>query len=88
MVHIAAQDCTIDGRYARQRCGWCGAILIDEDLAKMMTVVTDDDQDRRFPFFKTGALVRIDEGDGVTHRSVITDERLPDDCCAVMELGR
>lgn len=31
-VHIAGLPQMWDGRYLRQRCAWCGAVLIDEDL--------------------------------------------------------
>lgn len=38
VTHIAGMDITIAGRRLRQRCAWCGAILIDSDLANVATV--------------------------------------------------
>jgi hypothetical protein len=35
VIHVAGLDITVDTRL-RQRCGWCGATLIDEDLAGVM----------------------------------------------------
>jgi hypothetical protein len=32
---------TRDGRYVRQRCAWCGAVLIDEDLQRFNSPVED-----------------------------------------------
>lgn len=34
VTHIAGLDVQV-GRYLRQRCAWCGAMLSDYDLARV-----------------------------------------------------
>jgi len=36
--HIAGPAVTWDGRYMRQRCAWCGAILLDYDLTRLASM--------------------------------------------------
>lgn len=33
LTHITAQELVVDGRRMRQRCAWCGAVIVDYDLA-------------------------------------------------------
>lgn len=35
ITHIAGAEIVIGGRYQRQICSWCGAALVDNDLAMM-----------------------------------------------------
>ena len=37
-THIAGPLLTWDGRYMRQRCGWCGATLLDYDLTRLASM--------------------------------------------------
>jgi hypothetical protein len=76
VTHIAAPQITISDRYLRQRCGWCGEVLAEYDLAR---VAVPAGQDPTPGAWETGALVTVDG-----NVSWATEgERLPDDACAV-----
>ncbi len=75
VTHIAAPHITIDGRYARQRCGWCGQILIEHDLTR---VAVPEGQDRAPGTWSAGALVTVDGNASWT----VDGEELPEDACA------
>lgn len=49
------------GSMLRQRCGWCGAVLIHEDLTRVM-VLTDDVSRASVPTWAPGSLVALDGG--------------------------
>ena len=66
-THIAAQHVTVNDRYLRQRCAWCGATLIEYDLHG---VAVPEGQDPTPATWPVGALVTVD------------GDRLPDDACA------
>ena len=79
MTHIASQPVVIDGCFMRQRCAWCGAILLDYDLSRMASI------DGKPPAaWETGALVESDDN----RQSLVVSDQLPDATCAVMELAR
>lgn len=84
--HISAQPLYWDGRYVRQRCAWCGAILIDMDLATIAVPIPEDGSDPEPPgTWPVNATIRVDGM--VTY--VVPDEtsedgkgiRPPDDAC-------
>lgn len=78
VTHVAAQTITIDGRYLRQLCAWCGEVLIDYDLANVAMVVTPDDPNPTPATWPTGNLVRVD---GNVSTTLDENEQLPDDFC-------
>lgn len=81
ITHIAGLDISV-GCQLRQRCGWCGAVLIDQDLHNV--AVLAEDADKPFPTWPIGALVRTDGC--VT--SVVEHEDgadLPDDACGSLD---
>lgn len=57
-VHIAGDTLTIFGRFMRQRCSWCGIVLVEYDLEKVAVQVGDPPPGS----FSTGALVLVDGG--------------------------
>lgn len=81
----------IDIRYEnhlRQRCAWCYALLIDDDLT-MIQVRTEDLVDGEFipAIWPVGAFIQV-EGEFPVMTSVIEVEphedgsiRVPDNCC-------
>lgn len=74
-THIAGVDITIDDRYLRQRCGWCGVVLLEYDLARVAVPVGQPAEPGRWP---VGALVTVDG-----HASwTVEADRLPDNACA------
>lgn len=87
VVHIAGGPLQV-GAQLRQRCGWCGAVLIDSDLSRMAMPIPEGkteeqaraDGDLRPATWEPGALVAV-EGN---HQYVVPHEdntRLPADAC-------
>ena len=56
VIHIAGPDVRY-GALLRQRCSWCGAVLIDYDLRLIMVPVGQDPMPATWPF---GELVAVD----------------------------
>lgn len=77
-VHIAGPPITINGRYQRQLCAWCGHRLLDYDLAN---VAVPDDQPGPPATFPAGRLIQVIGAMAVTLEQGDGDE-LPDGCCA------
>ncbi len=79
VTHIAGNDVTIDGKdghFLRQRCGWCGAKLIDLNLTLVAVPVDQPGPPATWP---VGSLVTID---GVASVAMGNVDVLPDDACA------
>jgi hypothetical protein len=79
-VHIAAYPIVIGGRFQRQRCGWCGAVLIDNDWSRMATV-GEWSEPATWP---TQGLVLID-GALATVVEHVDGDPLPPNCCALLD---
>jgi len=79
VTHIAGIDVEVQGRFLRQRCSWCGEILIDEDYA--MTAMPGEW--KKPGHFEVGRLVRVHAGNP-KHQEVLDEVTLPDDACAVV----
>ena len=56
VVHIAGLDVQVNGRQ-RQRCAWCGALLLDYDLANIAVPVGQEGPPALWQF---GTLVMVD----------------------------
>lgn len=78
VVHIAGEVITVSGRHMRQRCSWCGAVLIDYDLTMIAVPVG---QDPTPPTWPVGDQVRID-GNVST---IEPGHTLPADSCAKLD---
>jgi len=39
VTHIAGLNITVQDRYLRQRCAWCGVVLLDYDLANIQVSI-------------------------------------------------
>lgn len=79
ITHIAGLDCVVEDRYIRQRCAWCGAVLLEYDLARTAMIETPGEPMGKPAMWPVGRLVRVDG-----HMSFsLDDERLPDDACAL-----
>lgn len=84
VIHIAGMSITI-GTLLRQRCAWCGALILDEDLSRVAVMGTEDGVEFSLPVWPPGGLVACltEEGSGVTW-SVDFDpieDPLPERCC-------
>lgn len=79
VTHIAGPDITISGEYGeylRQRCGWCGAVLLEYDLTRVAVPAGTDPRPATWP---ANSLVTIDGHAAIAMGNV---DRLPDDACA------
>jgi hypothetical protein len=58
ITHLAGIDVTFEN-LIRQRCAWCGALIIDQDLT--MIAVRTEDADFGFPVWGVGSFVEISD---------------------------
>jgi hypothetical protein len=81
VTHIAGPDIQV-GSLLRQRCAWCGVIMTDYDLTRVMV---PEGQDPRPATWAQGVLVRRD---GCAWFVVEHEDGadLPADSCAVAEI--
>ncbi|HZB28951.1 MAG TPA: hypothetical protein VE465_02175 [Streptosporangiaceae bacterium] len=83
VIHIAGPDITV-GHHLRQRCAWCGATLIDDDLTRLAVPAG---QDPRPATWTVGALVEVD-GDNPRASWVVEHvdgDPLPDNACGALD---
>ena len=80
MIHIAGVDITI-GPLIRQRCGWCGALLIDYDLTRIAVPAGQDPRPATWP---VGDLVEVD-GNLTTIVPHADGDKLPAEACARLD---
>lgn len=80
VVHIAAAPVEV-GNQLRQRCGWCGAMLLDYDLCNLGIHVGDD---RRPPMWGPGELVSVNGGASFVVEHIDGDD-VPSNCCAAVD---
>jgi len=80
IVHIAGVDVQV-GALLRQRCSWCGAVLIDYDLDRIAVPVGQDPRPGTWP---VGELVARD---GVASYVVehVDGSDLPPEACARLD---
>jgi hypothetical protein len=79
VTHIAGADILIGDRRLRQRCSWCGAVLLDYDLATVAVAGDDPSPPATWP---VGRLVRVD---GAMSTVLEETEELPDDACGRLD---
>jgi NTP pyrophosphatase (non-canonical NTP hydrolase) len=72
ITHIAGPALTWDGRYVRQRCAWCGAILIDADLTIIQVPI--EDAGRPLATWPFDAFVRVEDVGFATSYSIVKAE--------------
>lgn len=81
VVHFAGPDVAVDA-LLRQRCAWCGAVLVDYDLRRVAVPVG---QDEKTPgTWPVGALVQVDGPMSQLVEPV--PGQLPDHACALPDL--
>jgi len=81
VTHIAGIHINMDDRFIRQRCAWCGEVLIDEDISKIAFI---GDSDSVLNVWPVGAFVRVDG----RFSSVVEQQQIPHDCCYAYEISR
>lgn len=82
VTHIAGACLNMFGRYMRQRCDWCGTVLVEYDLERGAVPVGQPGSAASWP---PGALVRVDGHiSAVIDNPALIDDgiQLPPDACA------
>ena len=82
-MHIAGNDLRV-GNLLRQRCAWCGAVLVDYDLER---IAVPDGQDPTPATWPIGGLVLVD-GNMTTVVAVaehMDGTQLPSNACGVLD---
>jgi hypothetical protein len=82
IVHIAGQQMRVNTQL-RQRCAWCGALLIDYALDRMAVPEGQDPTPATWP---GGELVEVDGGASWVV-PLAEDEPLPANACARLDNG-
>lgn len=80
ITHIAGLRIETGRGLVRQRCAWCGAVLVDEDLTRV--AFEADDPDKTIATWQPGAQVHVDGDASWVHAE---EAQLPDDSCAVLD---
>lgn len=78
------------GPRLRQRCAWCGAVMLDVDLSTIAfagerTDVEPDDPTCGFPTWEPGTFVRHDGNMWVVVPAPPEDVTLPDSFCIALD---
>ena len=78
IAHLAGPDLTVDGRWMRQRCAWCGEVLLDYDLARVAVPVG---QPGPSPF-EIGKFIEVTSGNPKMSTALDWDsDKLPETAC-------
>lgn len=77
IVHIAGPDIQVNNQL-RQRCAWCGAVLVDYALER---IAVPEGQDPRPATWPVSELVEVD-GNASWIRPHTDGEQLPENACA------
>lgn len=78
LTHIASEVITLNGRFMRQRCSWCGALLIDYDLA---SIAVPEGQDPTPSHWQPGGFVRVDGNLSMQVEAGDGQGPVPEDSC-------
>jgi hypothetical protein len=72
ITHIAG-PCLFFDQHQRQRCSWCGYLLIDQDLTRVGIPVGQDPKPTEWPF---EAMVEVVEEDGFTATRTLDEDEI------------
>lgn len=75
MTHVAGPCLTLFGRYMRQRCSWCGAVLLEYDLSRVAVPVGQDPTPASWP---VGEQIYVDNS-AVPHVGYVVKTETNDD---------
>jgi hypothetical protein len=84
ITHIAGLDVTWHGEqgpHLRQRCAWCGATLIDMQLARTSVLIVPGLDTQTPTVWPIGALITVD-GNASAVLMIAAGQPLPDNSCA------
>jgi hypothetical protein len=83
VAHIVGMPVVVQGHLCRQRCAWCGAVLVDVDLAQIAVAGGSGEYN---PFWETNAVLEVEASDdgSVVRGSIVLGPLagvLPDNAC-------
>ena len=81
VTHIAGIEVEVEGRFLRQRCAWCGEVLLNYDYAS----ISMPGEWKKPGHFEVGRLVRVHAGNP-KHQEVLDEVTVPNDACALAEM--
>ncbi|MCP9947235.1 hypothetical protein [Actinomadura madurae] len=81
VIHIAGPAIIVQPGFMRQRCSWCGAVLIDYDLGR---IAVPRGQDTTPSSWAAGAFVEVDGAVSAVVPHAIGDP-LPAGACALLD---
>jgi len=86
VTHLAGIDITVEGRFVRQRCSWCGELLISTDVTILAVPVG---QDNTFRSWEVGAWVEVTTGNPTCYMVVDppAEDKFPDNSCIAKSLN-
>lgn len=79
MTHLAGPAIMVAGRFCRQRCAWCGEILLNYDLQNTYSTSSEPPMP-----WREGAWVLVYGAASIDTGSI---DR-PDDSCVTLEISR
>ncbi len=74
-IHLVGPEVTVEKRYVRQRCSWCGFLLLDYDLERIQV---PEGQGGPRPW-KVGGWVEV--GEGFAQSVDVNDDAFPNESC-------
>lgn len=80
MIHFAGVDVHVNA-LLRQRCAWCGAVLVDYDLERIAVPVGQEGDPGTWP---VGSLIAVDGGLSYEFDHV-DGQPLPPESCALID---
>jgi hypothetical protein len=88
-AHLAGIHVTVDGRYVRQRCAWCGEIIVDADatlIAKPVADIREGETAAEFVgVWPVSRFVRVDGRNPRVTELLDEAEGYPDDACMAID---
>lgn len=86
VVHIAGLDLIVQGHRQRQRCAWCGAVLVDNDLRNVAVQVEPGEEAKPPAVYPIGRLVQVDGDGGFRLFQVLPEtDQLPEGSCTDLD---
>ena len=85
--HLAGVDITAEGRFVRQRCSWCGEILVDVDLS--LAAVPEGQKGNPAATWKVGDWIEVEGVWPTVYRVAdAEDGKFPANSCMARELPK
>ena len=98
-AHVASNDVSVSDRWVRQRCVWCGLLLVDVDVTRIAMPIEQYDEalqgvDRNdgaavlralVSVWPAGRLVDVSGTNPTVTTLLDESDRFPDDACMALD---